>query len=458
MKNQQGLKLFFILSCCTAFLVVFAQVGAFAFSSFSEDRFSEGIQISTVDLSGKTTSEAAHLVKEAIRNWEEAQTIKFIYKGNKHPLGSGIYQFFVEESLEASVPGNVMLTVEVNREQLLKSIEAAALEQSGANFNIEKISNEIISHAKVLSGESVTLDLQNYVISSTKEKTILAVSKVNLPEGTTGVEEFLGGLDVIKIPPVSQFSLNNFIEAQGQFPTDPVFLNTIASGMYEVFLKTNFEVIERHISFEVPVKERFGYDVKISQDSNLDLVVFNPNDHDYHLEFSVENGSLAIKLIGVPFTGEYEVAVKTEEFKPKTIKRYNLLLGPDETKVEQEGKNGQLVIVTRKGFDREGRLVYTELISEDFYPPVYKIEITGLKSGSKSEAGDSSSPETIMLPVQKVNEGENQSVQKNSNEGSVKPPGNNVAGEEGNKADKDNQKENVQEDSSIWGKPDEDEK
>ena len=66
----------------------------------------------------------------------------------------------------------------------------------------------------------------------------------------------------------------------------------------------------------------------------MDLVVLNPNDQEYSLELSIENGSLAVNLVGVPFSGKFEVMVKTEEFKPKTIKRYNPLMKPDEIKVE----------------------------------------------------------------------------------------------------------------------------
>ncbi|WLR56183.1 G5 domain-containing protein [Mesobacillus subterraneus] len=363
------------------------------------------------------------------------------------------------------MPGNVILKVEVTREKLLESIGAVAPGQSAGNFGIEEISNEIISQASILSGESVTIDLQNYEIASAKEKTSLAVSKISLPAETTGVAELLEALGVITISPVSQFSLNQFMKEQEQLQADPVLLNMVASSIYEVFLKANFKVIERHISTDVPGKERIGYDVKISKGSNMDLVVFNPNEQEYNLELSIENSSLAVKLIGVPFTGNFEVTVETEEFKPKTIKRYNPLLNPDENKVEQEGKNGLLVTVTRKSLDSEGKLINTELISEDFYPPVHKIEISGLKPEPTNTAPNLSSPETIVLPGQDVSQGGTGSEQQDSGatpppaaNGAVKAPVNTGPEEDGNNADKDNQSGTGQDDGGIWGKPDEDEK
>lgn len=466
MKNQQGLKLFFILSCCTAFLVAFAQVGAFAFSSISGNSFSDGIQISTVDLSGKTAAEAAPLVKEAIRNWEEAQTIKIIYKGNEQPLGSDVYQFHVEESLQAAVPGSVILKVDVDREKLIESVEAAAQGWSGTQFNLEQLTSEIITYASVLSGESVALDLQNYEVAGTKEKTSLAVSKVKLPAGTTGVEELIESIGSITIIPASQFSLNKLLEDREQLQADPGYLNMVASGIYEVFLQTNFEIIERHISSDVPVKERIGYDAIISQGRNMDLVVLNPNDQEYSLELSIENGSIAVNLVGVPFSGKFEVMVKTEEFKPKTIKRYNPLMKPDEIKVEQEGKNGLLALVTRNIFNEKGELLKTEFLSEDFYPPVHKIEISGLQPEKIFADPDASIPDTIVLPGQDASEGGNGPGEQ---EGVTTPPatgnGNDdpsaqtgAGGEEGNEADTKTKRNPANDDGSIWGNPGEDEK
>ncbi len=464
MKNQQGLKLFFILFCSTAFLVAFAQVGAFAFTSIAGESFSDGIQISNVDLSGKSISEAVPLVKEAIKSWEKAQTIKIHYKGNEQLLSSDTFQFFVEESLQASVPGQIILKVAVNREKLLESIDEVA--PSGVQFDIEQISNEIISYASVLSEEPAALDLQNYEISSSKEKTRIAVSKVKLPTETAGIAELLDALGDITLTPVSQFSMNKFLEQKEQLQANPVYLNMVASGIYEVFLKSDFEVIERHISSDVPVKERIGYDINISQGNNLDLVVFNPNDQEYNLELTIENGILVVRLFGVPLSAKFEVTVETEEFKPKTIKRYNPLLKPDEIKVEQEGKNGLLAIVTRQSFDEKGGLLNTELISEDFYSPVHKIEISGLKPLTTNTVPDASSPGTIILPGQESPDDRSGTSQQgsvttppSSEGGAVGLPANPGTDGEGEKeTDKDDQKDSGNDKDGIWGKPNEDEK
>ncbi|HJV17174.1 MAG TPA: G5 domain-containing protein, partial [Bacillales bacterium] len=74
---------------------------------------------------------------------------------------------------------------------------------------------------------------------------------------------------------------------------------------------------------------------------------------------------------------QYKISTDIQGFKPKTIIQYSPLLASGKVSVTTPGKEGNLVKVYREIYQSD-QLLKKELIAEDYYPPVYRVEIHSL--------------------------------------------------------------------------------
>nr|WP_239583319.1 VanW family protein [Metabacillus iocasae] len=154
-------------------------------------------------------------------------------------------------------------------------------------------------------------------------------------------------------------------------------LSLVASAIYEVIAHSNFDILERHIGNVIPKHVTPGFEARVEYDK-LDLLFFNPNYTNYQIMFELSNGELMTRLVGQPFFYEYEASVKeNQEYEPKTIVQYTAMLPPNVTNFEELGKNGLWLKVYRD-ISSQGSAIQSVLLSEDFYPPIHRIEQRGL--------------------------------------------------------------------------------
>nr|WP_235929359.1 VanW family protein [Heyndrickxia ginsengihumi] len=147
----------------------------------------------------------------------------------------------------------------------------------------------------------------------------------------------------------------------------------IATTIYQAILPTNFEIIDRYISSELPSYAVLGEEAKVVP-NKLDFVFINPNTSAYKLHFAYSNHTLSVSVVGTPFLEKYKILKKNyKTFSPKTVVHYNKTLKASQSVVLQAGKAGQYVKLYRKIYDQNHALLKSELISEDFYPSVPKI-------------------------------------------------------------------------------------
>jgi hypothetical protein len=106
----------------------------------------------------------------------------------------------------------------------------------------------------------------------------------------------------------------------------------------------------------------------------------------YTLELRLDNNDLIVTLKGEKLLYDYEISKKDEQkLKPKTIKQYSPLVTSGSIKVQSEGAEGKIVKVYRDKYEGS-KLVESVLISEDYYPPVYRVEIHALTGTEKDTA------------------------------------------------------------------------
>lgn len=227
--------------------------------------------------------------------------------------------------------------------------------------------------------------------SETHSAPIETISEINvkgLPL-TPGLQQFIDTYSEIEIGGNSPFSLLKFIEEEGFTGATDQELSTLASSIYELVLPTNFEVIERNQSRELPDGIELGFEAYVNKEQGNDFIFSNPNEGSYTITLQWQGDLLSISLTGAELPYIVTVERRNEQsFKPKVIKQYSPYLHSGEVIVTEDGQNGMQVEVWRSFQSMKGELLNEERVSEDFYLPVHKEELHSMKDYVAGEAVD----------------------------------------------------------------------
>lgn len=378
MRNQQVLKLFLVLVVCVTYIFSFSHFGALAYDSVMNrnDKFSEGTMIGSVSIAEKSQNEAMQLLDEKLTSWLNGTTITLKYKEKSENLDLGMFTFDIENTISQAKHG-IQNSVHVIIQPIDDLIMTISSTLTSDVINIEALENELLRSASMLQSGTIEISLEQFLLDeSLNQPEIVSESTIQSEFVEKEMEQFVG--KSIEIAPMTQFSLLNYVEEELS-EVSALTLSKIATSIYESILPTNFSIIERHISNELPEYATLGYEAKVDIRLKNDLVFSNPNETSYYLEFERVNDSIVVSLLGTKFLNRYNVTPSEQEtFRPKIIRQFNPQLGPTEIKVKVEGKDGQLVKVYREHLGEMGELIKKELISEDFYPPVHQVEVQGL--------------------------------------------------------------------------------
>lgn len=441
MRNQQAVKLFLILTICTAYIFTFSQFGAKAYDSVihQDDQFAEKTMVGSLSIAGKTKNEAIQLVDEQLTKWLNETTLTLKYKEKSEFFDLANFVFDVEAAVSQVQQGqNNPMNVELASLEDFLSSFSSNLNTSG--LHMDQLQSDILSSAKMLEIGSYQFRLEDYLTDeSAKELRVISESSFNLEENDSVIEEMLD--TSIEIGAKTQFSFLDFIEDEELGIMSSTSLSKLATAIYEVILPTNFPIIERHLSNELPSYAKLGSESKVDTDLNQDLVFTNPNEFSYFIEFEKVDTRIKVYLKGPELLNRYVISLEDKEsFKPKTIRQFNPQLKPTEIKVENEGREGQLAKVYREHIDEKGESLKKELISEDFYPPIHRIEVQGLiineESTSTDMNSDSGFPDEMNGSNAAANEGNSSDLDPNQDIDEVDP-------------------QDYMKESDLWGKPNE---
>jgi hypothetical protein len=221
----------------------------------------------------------------------------------------------------------------------------------------------------------------------TSSETIIAEATVNLGETPEDLQTFVETVSKIDIPTQTNFSLLEFVKKKKLGTMNSDSLSMIATGIYQAILPTNFSIGERNIGSTLPAYANLGFAAKVNAAENEDLAFSNPNNTNFALYLQLNNNTLTVALKGKKLPYDYKIAAKQAlQLEPKTIIQYSPLLSPAQTKVMDPGKNGQSIKVYRESY-QGAFLKVSELISNDYYPPEYRVEVHGLVSNQQTASG-----------------------------------------------------------------------
>ncbi|MFJ5715540.1 G5 domain-containing protein [Neobacillus sp. NPDC093127] len=439
-KSQQLIKLFVVLLFSTAFIFSFSHYGAKAFEKITNanGKFSDGTTIGSLDVSGKTEIEAKSLLEEKYLEWLKDTSFNLQYGEKTAPFD--VNQFHLDakqtvNSIKDSQKNPAFITID--RLQVVEQVENLFPQLKSSDINLEKLSSSLNETALLLEAGSHTFNLyEDYLLAEhIKKDVVINTAVIDMKQVPNDLQTLIENNPSIEIPEESTFSVLEF--AKKHKITDSDALNIIATGIYQAALPTDLVIEERNISSSLPDYASLGYEAKVDQSRNSDLVIANRNKAKYKLELKLDNGSLTVTIKGEEFVYNYKITTKDEQkLKPKTIIQYSPLLLPGKTKVQIKGAEGIIVKVYRDVYQGDS-FIKSVLIAEDYYPPVYQVEVHGLAGSQQSVTEPSGTTNT-----QTGTDNNGQTNEPANTNGNQTP------------ANSDNRQQDSS-DSDLWGKPNE---
>ncbi|MDQ6599830.1 G5 domain-containing protein [Bacillus salipaludis] len=433
-KNQQFIKLFIVLFLCTGFIFSFSHFAAKAFENLTnaDGKYSNGTTIGLIDISGMSESEVVGLLKNRYSDWVKNAKINLQY--NEKSAGIDLKEFKLDSSTTISSIKNGQsnpIFVTIDKSKAEEQIQILFPQINTKGVDLDKLTNSLNETGSKLDKGPYSFDLYNDFSLPGTHDTVDVVSRttLNLNVVPIDLQDLLNLTSKIEIPGESEFSFLEFAKKQHieEFPS----LNIMVTGMYQTILHTNFSIVERNIGSKLPSYASLGNEAKVDDQSKADFIIKNPNKGKYTLEFKLAKKHLTVTLKGEKLMYSYKITKKNkQELKPKTILQYSPLLLSGQTKIQTKGENGRIVKVYRNVYEGD-QFIKTDLISEDYYPPVYRVEVHGLAGstqGTSSASTGTADNETDSSTSNDSNE--NQSITSDSTQKSSN-------------------------DSNLWGKPNE---
>ncbi|MFB5194745.1 G5 domain-containing protein [Neobacillus sp. KR4-4] len=380
-KNQQMIKLFVVLLFSTAFIFSFSHFGAKAFEKMTnaDGKFSDGTSVGALDVSGKTEIEAKGLLEEKYVEWVKQTKIQLQY-GEK-TASFDLTQFHLDSgktinSIKDGQKNPAYITVD--KLKVKEQLELLFSPIKTSDIDINKLTSSLNTTASLFESGSQTLDLHNdfLLAGKIKKDAVINSAVISMTDVPFTLRTIIDKNPEIEISEGASFSLLDFAKKQKIDDLDS--LNIIATGIYQAILPSNFKILERNIGSTLPAYSKLGYEAMVNLPKKTDLMIVNPNKSKYKLKLLLENKELKVSLTGQEFVYKYEIKTKEkQDLAYKTIIQYSPLLLPGKSKIQTEGKTGEIIKVYRDVY-QGNELLKSELISEDYYPPSYQIEVHGL--------------------------------------------------------------------------------
>ncbi|MFC0270173.1 VanW family protein [Metabacillus herbersteinensis] len=263
----------------------------------------------------------------------------------------------------------------------------------------------------------------DYELQDQLPKTIISESKIGLDNQNSN--DLKDKLQSAVVQPGQTFSFQSYLDENQLDALESGFLNRVATAIYTAILPTNLQIIERHISSELPEYAELGKEANFKPNQR-DLIFFNPDTSDIEVTFLITDEMLSVQIKGITTEGQFKVVVENEKaFSANTIIQYDSSLPELGKKVVSEGKKGQSVTVKRLLVQNDNSQLEI-VLSEDFYAPIHRVEKHGLKKAESytlpnevegntvDENGQPFLPPEIEIPNQSPNV-----TQDNSNQGGM---------------------------------------
>ena len=381
MKKGLLVKLMAVLFFSTFFLYGFSHLGVYAYESFFVQSLSlsKHAAIASVHLGGANKEEAVKILEGKIVEWKGNQNIMLEFNGESARVDSALFRFHLEESLENLEENeSTSLVVSLDDQALESFLSDHFSNYSRDDINLASLKEYVLSLAGNLD-KGETIDVYDYIDKNASTQ-ILFEAVSNELKVTPTIKSFIENFPSILIAPNSQFSFSDFLETEGFVVESQADLSPVASLLYQITLHSNFSIIERNISKELPDYVTLGFEAKFNPMNNQDFVITNPNSTEYEFKLAIQENRIKAQLEGIPFSSTYNVRLSEKEtFPPRVIKQFSPFVEKGSVDIQKEGKDGVLIRVYKQKLSTSGEILSEDLINEDFYAPQNKIAVYPLQ-------------------------------------------------------------------------------
>jgi hypothetical protein len=387
-KNQAFIKLFVVLFLSTAVIFSSSHFGVKAFESFgnsSDGKYAEGTTIGSIDISGKTDSEVISLLEEKYVEWVKNTKFELQYSEKIVPFDVNLFSFDATQSVYSIKDGQSnTVTMNIDIMPVQDQVQLQFPQADSNQLELTKLKADLVNTAAKFEQGSYLFNLnKDYLIADASNiDNVISKAIIKLTDVPIDLGAIISANPEIQIAEGATFSLVDF--AKQLKIENSSALSMIATGMYQSILPTNFKITERNISSALPNYTGVGFEAKVNVTNSTDLMIVNPNTTPYKLQLQLVNNELIVTLKGEKLLYNYIISKKEEQLlKPKTIVQYSPLLLPGQIKVQTNGNDGQIVKILRETYQGE-QMITSEVLSEDYYPPVYRVEVHGLTGSQQA--------------------------------------------------------------------------
>lgn len=417
MRNENFLRIFLLLTLCTSYLVSFSHFGVFAYEKLfgSSSQYSDGTMLGTIPAAGIPSQDLQEQLKAEVEAWQKTHTITIHYKEKAEMLPMDIFSFNIEDSVLGMENGQKNpVSVQVNNELFNQFLRYFASAGEAEQLNGDKLKNDLYKQAAFLAVSKRDYRLEAYIDSGHAKQDVISHATVsNEMVSSQDLSSWIEKVKTIEIGPNAQISLLEIAEKANLSNTSNELLSLVGSSIYQTITNSNFDILERHISRQLPEGIEPGFEARVTE-GKQDLVFFNPNFTTYLLKFELVNNGLKTTLQGEPLFYRYEAVVQdVQKYEPKTIVQFSAAFPPNVRNIEEIGREGMVIKVYRN-IIADGADVKSVLLSEDFYPPVHMIEQRGFELDEEETA---STAETETIENQPENDASSGNSETNNEEG-----------------------------------------
>ena len=342
----------------------------------------DGSVIANVSIAGMSESEGKQMLEDEIATWQAGEDINLSSDFEQYAIPRSAFEFDIDTTFNefnertkrtftslfmrqknVHIPLRVHINYDLEVIQTLSDLDY---------FDLEETFSTLTSIASQLEEMDASI---TYIEGKEPPLESIAEAEMQIPQLSQAVLTYaIEELNDYIIGPNDTFSFLQVVNFPDALTTSTKEISFLATALYQLFLQTNFDIVERHAGVMVPSYSKAGLDAVVNDQEKKDLVVMNPGKISYKIEVSKTNDQLQFALKSMPLDTTYKYETKhVKEIKQRTVYRYSKKLKAGESKLVQQGQSGFTVEVLRSSYSSNDSFLDSEVISKDVYLPIPKI-------------------------------------------------------------------------------------
>lgn len=354
----------------------------------------KGTEIAHISVADMTKKEVQEKIEKSITVWKTGKPLLIKNDFEKIEIPRTAFTFDTDqtfEELEVQTkrqltnffikPKNTQLSLIVTLDEDDLAVQYL-LDQT--HIDTELIKQQLLETAEDLGNNQIALSYTDEDAIPFKTIAEAEMTFEDLPEHI--IQKAAAELDGMIVEPETALSYLNDVDIYALL-IDAKENTTAAGGLYQLFLKTNFEIAERHIMQHQSTESEPGTEAYVNKKSNEDLIVYNPNDVAFIIKAKQSADTIKLTLQSTYDESSHKYDVTTEEIDYRTLYRYSHDLSVGTENVIQQGEQGLDVKTNRLRYDQNKVFEGSDLLAHDIYLPVPRIILTSSKVEVSDDVG-----------------------------------------------------------------------